>query len=47
MAVRAPKQWTLTKNETITSFEAWNINNSWFGEAVQNWNCKHKCGVVQ
>ena len=26
MAIRAPKQWTLTKNETITSFEAWRQN---------------------
>ena len=26
MAVRAPKQWSLTKNETITSFEAWRQN---------------------
>lgn len=26
MAVRAPKQWTLTKHETITSFEAWRQN---------------------
>ncbi|MCG7876681.1 MAG: RNase H-like domain-containing protein [Candidatus Thiodiazotropha endolucinida] len=26
MAIRAPKQWALTKNETITSFEAWRQN---------------------
>ena len=26
MAQRAPKQWSLTKNETITSFEAWRQN---------------------
>ena len=26
MAIRAPKQCTLTKNETITSFEAWRQN---------------------
>ncbi|MCG7875882.1 MAG: RNase H-like domain-containing protein [Candidatus Thiodiazotropha endolucinida] len=26
MAIRAPKQWSLTKNETITSFEAWSQN---------------------
>ena len=25
-STRAPKQWTLTKNETITSFEAWRQN---------------------
>ena len=25
-AIRAPKQWPLTKNETITSFEAWRQN---------------------
>ena len=25
-ANRAPKQWSLTKNETITSFEAWRQN---------------------
>ena len=25
-ATRAPKQWSLTKNETITSFEAWRQN---------------------
>jgi hypothetical protein len=24
--VRAPKQWSLTKNETITSFESWRQN---------------------
>ena len=23
---RAPKQWRLTKNETITSFESWRQN---------------------
>ena len=23
---KAPKQWSLTKNETITSFEAWRVN---------------------
>ena len=26
MALRAPKQWSLTKNETITSFESWKQN---------------------
>ena len=26
MATRAPKQWQLTKHETITSFEAWKQN---------------------
>lgn len=26
MAARAPKQWTLTKQETITSFESWRQN---------------------
>ena len=26
MATRAPKQWLLTKNETITSFESWRQN---------------------
>ena len=26
MAIHAPKQWALTKNETITSFEAWRQN---------------------
>lgn len=26
MATRAPKQWSLTKNETITSFQAWKQN---------------------
>ena len=26
MVIRAPKQWALTKNETITSFEAWRQN---------------------
>ena len=25
-STRAPKQWSLTKNETITSFEAWRQN---------------------
>ena len=25
-AIRAPKQWSLTKQETITSFEAWRQN---------------------
>ena len=24
--IRAPKQWSLTKSETITSFEAWRQN---------------------
>ena len=26
MATRAPKQWCLTKSETITSFESWRQN---------------------
>ena len=25
-SIRAPKQWALTKQETITSFEAWRQN---------------------
>ena len=25
-SIRAPKQWALTKQETITSFEAWHQN---------------------
>ena len=27
---RAPKQWSLTKNETITTFEAWRQNLQYF-----------------
>jgi hypothetical protein len=26
ITVRAPKQWSLTKNETLTSFESWRQN---------------------